>query len=743
MSRTASVLLVIIGVLGVVAACAPDDRESQLEALARWEDRRLAPADSLAGFMASSDAVIRRAALRTAGLIGRTEALPAMIDRLENDSSQGVRAQAAFSLGLLGDSVALAPLTRALQDPHQSVRVAAIEGLAHQDHDGSALYGPALHGKPREARAAWTALRNVAGQASHDSLVAAIRAGLTRPEPEVRWRVLRCAERAPDSTLVEQVAAYVVDRNAQIRVHALRALSRQQGPAALEAVLRSTERHGRLRGEDRRRVIIAEMRAMGSLAGPILAGDPEGDHTSLAGRTTAAMVAGAQSEDFHVAEVALAAMTTATADLDLPAEAVHQESLLPVWRIRLARAARERLSALAPSVRGGACTALGALRGAGARPEIEHMVGDADPVVTAAAVTALVKLDLTPTELRALGRTDATMPVPVRVAILAALAADDPMASGDPQRACVAFDAATAGMADADFTVRTTAADLLGRLPGGLSCRELIRGYVAADDLDEGTADVRLAVLASLASFFGPDAADRATFLGGCDASTTDDDDPLRTTALEQPHRIAVSALLQQAFADGDLRIRVAARDCAETTELLVPALIPAAASLRETLPAFHRSDIQPAVSPPHGTSLRVRCLSDRGTFVIELDPRAAPNTCATFLHLVETGRHEDLTFHRVVPDFVIQGGCPRGDGWGGPGWTIRSEWSRLPYERGTVGIAHSGKDTGGSQWFVCHSAQPHLNGRYTVFGKVTSGMDVVDRIQRGDHYRLELVVDD
>ncbi len=87
----------------------------------------------------------------------------------------------------------------------------------------------------------------------------------------------------------------------------------------------------------------------------------------------------------------------------------------------------------------------------------------------------------------------------------------------------------------------------------------------------------------------------------------------------------------------------------------------------------------------------------------------------------------------------MIQGGCPRGDGWGGPGWTVRSEWSRTPFRRGTVGLAHSGKDTGGSQWFVCLSDQPHLDGRYTVLGEVTAGMEVVDRIVRGDTYRLEV----
>jgi cyclophilin family peptidyl-prolyl cis-trans isomerase len=88
---------------------------------------------------------------------------------------------------------------------------------------------------------------------------------------------------------------------------------------------------------------------------------------------------------------------------------------------------------------------------------------------------------------------------------------------------------------------------------------------------------------------------------------------------------------------------------------------------------------------------------------------------------------------HRVVPNFVIQDGDPTGTGSGGPGWTIRCEYNRLRYEPGMVGMALSGKDTGGSQWFITHSPQPHLNGRYTIFARVARGMDVVHRIEQGD----------
>lgn len=123
-----------------------------------------------------------------------------------------------------------------------------------------------------------------------------------------------------------------------------------------------------------------------------------------------------------------------------------------------------------------------------------------------------------------------------------------------------------------------------------------------------------------------------------------------------------------------------------------------------------------------------------KGTFTIEFFPEAAPLTVENFIYLAKSGYYNGLEIHRVVPNFVVQDGDPRGDGSGGPGWHIRCEINQMGYERGTVGMALSGKDTGGSQWFVAHSPQPHLDGGYTVFGKVNEkDMAVVDILARGD----------
>jgi cyclophilin family peptidyl-prolyl cis-trans isomerase len=113
---------------------------------------------------------------------------------------------------------------------------------------------------------------------------------------------------------------------------------------------------------------------------------------------------------------------------------------------------------------------------------------------------------------------------------------------------------------------------------------------------------------------------------------------------------------------------------------------------------------------------------------VITFDGAPAPIAQANLVALARAGRFDGLRFHRVVPGFVAQGGDPRGDGYGGPGWVLPCEWSELRYERGTVGMALAGKDTGGSQFFIAHARQPHLDGRFTVIGHVSEGLDLVDR---------------
>jgi cyclophilin family peptidyl-prolyl cis-trans isomerase len=146
----------------------------------------------------------------------------------------------------------------------------------------------------------------------------------------------------------------------------------------------------------------------------------------------------------------------------------------------------------------------------------------------------------------------------------------------------------------------------------------------------------------------------------------------------------------------------------------------------------------------------KVHFETTKGEIVAELFEDDAPNTVANFVGLVsgtkewkdpKTGEkvkkpfYDGLTFHRVIANFMIQGGCPMGTGTGGPGFQIKCETSgkKQVHNPGSLSMAHAGKDTGGSQFFICHSRQPHLDKKHTVFGQVTEGMDVVNTIKGGD----------
>jgi cyclophilin family peptidyl-prolyl cis-trans isomerase len=126
---------------------------------------------------------------------------------------------------------------------------------------------------------------------------------------------------------------------------------------------------------------------------------------------------------------------------------------------------------------------------------------------------------------------------------------------------------------------------------------------------------------------------------------------------------------------------------------------------------------------------------TDKGTMTLKLFPDAAPNTVANWHALATSGFYDGLTFHRVINGFVAQGGCPNGTGTGGPGWRIACETEDNPHKHGTgaLSMAHAGRDTGGSQFFLVLEPQPHLDGKHTVFGRVTDGIDVMLSLEVGD----------
>ncbi len=183
------------------------------------------------------------------------------------------------------------------------------------------------------------------------------------------------------------------------------------------------------------------------------------------------------------------------------------------------------------------------------------------------------------------------------------------------------------------------------------------------------------------------------------------------------------------------------------------PAKVEARNELIYTLAYFLDKQI-PALSPPSfnhpidwervktiSPKQQIGILTKKGEIIVQLNVNWCPGTVSAFLELLEQGAFNNKPIHRVVPNFVMQDGCPRGDGWGGPEFTIRSEFTPAPFIEGTFAMASAGKDTEGSQWYITHSPTPHLDAKYTNFGYVVAGMDIAHKLEVGDTIiRIEII---
>ena len=142
----------------------------------------------------------------------------------------------------------------------------------------------------------------------------------------------------------------------------------------------------------------------------------------------------------------------------------------------------------------------------------------------------------------------------------------------------------------------------------------------------------------------------------------------------------------------------------------------------------------------------KVKFSTDKGDMIAELYDNETPITVKNFKDLIEKKFYDGLNFHRVIPNFVIQGGCPNGTGSGGPGYNIQCEVNadKQFHDRGVLSMAHAGRDTGGSQFFICHNRQgtQHLDGNHTCFGRVVEGLEVIDSIQQGDKINSITILD-
>jgi HEAT repeat protein/cyclophilin family peptidyl-prolyl cis-trans isomerase len=340
-------------------------------------------------------------------------------------------------------------------------------------------------------------------------------------------------------------------------------------------------------------------------------------------------------------------------------------------------------------VRVAAVRALAKTLGEGAEPFIREAAEDGSRLVRAAAI-----------ECYGLGDVKDRIPLLLEVAQWN----DDPMMRASAVRALAKLDDDRVGpslvkmLSDKDWVVTTEVVNALGERQYKEATGQLIGTYATRPG--RNAVDIRLAVLRVLADWQAAEAVD----------------------------------LAKAALTDPDRRVRAAARQLLAALGVEPGETMSDRAIFEERFDRTRRR----VLSAPLGLR-RAVIVTEHGDIELELFGDDAIQTVANFINLAEAGFYNGLTFHRVVPNFVVQGGCPRGDGWGDPGYYIRSEFTQYRYDTGYVGIATDGKDTGGSQFFITLSPQHHLDGRYTVFGRVTKGMDVVWKIDEGDTFEVRI----
>lgn len=609
----------------------------------------------------------------------RTEDNSLLIDELLTDSVPDIRVRAALAIGRVGGDMYRAGLRAHLYD---SVEVAA-----------EAKYFAA----------------GLCGDTSFvDTLLA-----LARCSGVARSAAIEAAGRLADSSRADRFSPFLNDPDSMVAYQALLALWRSQGWSQAENMTRvgtattnrkvlygalyALARGGRIEGRPLFRKEIANR-------------DPEYRMLAYAGigRTadTASfglLAAGLADADDRVVANVITALEAfgprGTAVLgSFAAQGGDEKNLVlaveAIGRTPFDGAATvvEKILRSDPkeNVRAAAAKSFLLIRGAEALPVVDEALprptswqklNIADGLAGADGPTALERLRILFSD-----------PVPeVRMAALEALCLVDSAARPERIRA---------GLADTDFAVAATAVDLAGRF----RLRELIPDIARLAEGDPMTMadDLKRGIIATW-GVLAADSANDHRF------------DSLMMAALENACNDQWRVIRSEA---ADILGTQFHRDCQGRVGLARSKV--EKNSFRQL---FHRYLANPRAVI--GTS--------RGTIILELLYDRAPMTVNNFIALAEKGFYDHRFFHRVVPNFVIQDGCPRGDGWGGPGYTIQCEYNPVPYETGTVGMALSGKDTGGSQYFITLSPQPHLDGRYTVFGRVVSGMDAARQMVRGD----------
>jgi cyclophilin family peptidyl-prolyl cis-trans isomerase len=613
---------------------------------------------------------------------------------------------------------------------------------------------------------------------------------LRDPDRGVRRRAALAAARVADASLLPSLIDLMNDGEAEVRQMAAFALGLVGDKLAVERLLaslqdadatvrgRAAEALGRL-GDPRAGPAIARMIVESAPKGaPVIAvrGDDPGSERDPWLELRLSLFALARLKDARAAESALLAGGRPRFDwwaATWTAMRIESPLLRPVLVAGLASSD--------PVARGYAARGLGALKDASALEALAGLVRDADPVVALSAVRAIGAIGDArgaPALQDALLRREGAV---VREALLA-IAALPPDRSqrqrivpfvGHERPAIRAaalqalarvdrdeFSLVLSGLdPDPEWFVRAALAQALGQrgdessvailfemlkdtdvrvLPAVLEAMRQARGADAAatlrQHLDHADVAVRVSAIEGLVELkpAGLVSVLEAAYRRG----GSDRDFDARAAAVEglarqqdeAARRLLREAALQDPARVVRLRAAQALRDAGEAAPPVSPE--------SQLKPILDYREAMWPYDPPSGVGLyspRAILHTSRGRIEILLNVVEAPLTVGNFVGLARRGYYDGLVFHRVVPGFVVQGGDPRGDGNGGPGYAIRCEIGQRPYGRGAVGMALSGKDTGGSQFFITHVPTPHLDGGYTLFGSVTAGLEALDRIEPGD----------
>ena len=624
---------------------------------------------------------------------------PPDLTKLLADDEARIRRRAALAIGHVGLADGVTPLLGMLADPDPEVRqmAAFALGLLHDARARDPLISALGDASPLMQGSAAEALGLIGDAAAADALgrfvAQVVQSGaLAQPpaeEDDVRRDTPTAACRLAIYALVRlkaypQFAAAVLDANSQPRARwwpVAFALQRLEDRRALPALL-------------------------------TLAKDPNPYTRAFAVKGLAAL------KDRSALPVLLPLMSSGERNVLIETVRALGRIADPASAEPLLKIVRD--AAADPQVRLEAVAVLGAFKAPEISDALLDVLADPSPAVRGAALRSLAAYDRD-TFMTVLSGLDPDAHWNVRAAlatVLGTLPAENALPrleqmAGDADQRVIPFALAS--------LVKLKAPAAAALLIERLKADDPIVRVAAADGVGELKPANGAAVLAEAYRFGNRDAMYSA-----------------RTAALAALAKYGAAAatpVLREAFADKDWAVRVRAA-------MLLKQLDPSAAADADAqirpAPTTVTADVYAAarlVAPPISTQVYID--TDRGTIQIELAVNDAPLTVENFVSLARKGYFNGLSVHRVVPDFVMQDGDPRGDGEGGPGYSIRDELNERPYLRGTVGMAlDPWPDTGGSQYFIAHSPQPHLDAKYTVFGRVIAGMDVVDQIQQWDVIR-------